>query len=302
MPPLKSNVHLGLTVIVGNPKATQNIYWKHFGKQTLKRRRKTLTQVTETKKDWPMYRHEKSTDNWLKKRNPLLNEQKPQNYKLLLKIQRYLGGNKVNFMQTRKQNNWSPEKWLQHFQTVFRTSEPRDDLPVSNTDGADAIFDEYSQKSVGNERAFLAILKERLCDDFNQEWTTAINSSEGLCLYASFKSNLITENYLHFVRIKCFRDVLIKWRMGVLRISCPQITFAMPTKMPTKYDVVFVKLKLKVKCILFASVRYTRNFVRNTSTGTCNLNNWTFFYKFFLWCSVTRKPQVKTLYFCISCL
>ena len=66
--------------------------------------------------------------------------------------------------------------------------------------------------------AFLAILKERLCDDFyeewttavdfNEEWTTAVNSSERFCLYASFKSNLLTENYLDFVRIKCFRDAV----------------------------------------------------------------------------------------------
>ena len=44
-----------------------------------------------------------------------------------------------------------------------------------------------------------------------------------------------------------------------------QIAFAMPTKVPPKYCVVFVKMKLKFN--LFASVRYTMNFVRNTSTG-----------------------------------
>ena len=81
----------------------------------------------------------------------------------------------------------------------------------------------WLQKSVGNERAFWAILKERLCDDFNQEWTTALNSSEKYlnssekyCPFASFISNLLTENYLDFIRIKCFRDVLIKLRMCFL--------------------------------------------------------------------------------------
>ena len=34
----------------------------------------------------------------------------------------------------------------------------------------------WLQKSVGNERAFLAILKERLCDDFNEEWTTVLTA------------------------------------------------------------------------------------------------------------------------------
>ena len=71
-----------------------------------------------------------------------------------------------------------------------------------------------------------------------------------------------------------------------------QIAFAMPTKMPPKYCAVFVKLKLKMKCILFASVRYTTNFVRDTSTSTCKLNS-----LLRSWCSVTRKAQVKTLHF-----
>ena len=84
----------------------------------------------------------------------------------------------------------------------------------------------WLQKSVGNERAFWAILKERLGDDFNQEWTTAINSSERFCLYASFKSNLLTENYLDFLRIKCFRDVLIKLRMGVLPLNANRFRYA----------------------------------------------------------------------------
>ena len=41
----------------------------------------------------------------------------------------------------------------------------------------------WLQKCVGNEKAFLAVLKERLYDDFNQEWTTTINSSERFCLH-----------------------------------------------------------------------------------------------------------------------
>ena len=58
----------------------------------------------------------------------------------------------------------------------------------------------WLQKSVGNEKAFLAILKKRLCDDFNQEWTTLLTAvRDFVYIYASFKSNLLTENYLDFV-------------------------------------------------------------------------------------------------------
>ena len=42
-----------------------------------------------------------------------------------------------------------------------------------------------------NQKAFLVLLKQRLCDDFKQEWTTALNSSERFSLYSSFKSNLL---------------------------------------------------------------------------------------------------------------
>ena len=34
------------------------------------------------------------------------------------------------------------------------------------------------QKSVGNAKAYLALLKQRLCDDFEHERTTALHSSE----------------------------------------------------------------------------------------------------------------------------
>ena len=84
----------------------------------------------------------------------------------------------------------------------------------------------WLQKSVGNERAFLALLKERLCGDFKQKWTTALNSSERFSLYASFKSNLLTENYFDFVKIKCFRDALIKLRMGALPLNANCFRYA----------------------------------------------------------------------------
>ena len=51
----------------------------------------------------------------------------------------------------------------------------------------------WLQKSVGNERAFLALLKERLCDDFEQEWTTALNSSERFSLYASHSNSTYSQ-------------------------------------------------------------------------------------------------------------
>ena len=45
-------------------------------------------------------------------------------------------------------------------------------------------------------------------------------------IYASFKSNLLTENYLDFVWIKCFKNVLIQLRMGVLPLNANRFRYA----------------------------------------------------------------------------
>ena len=46
--------------------------------------------------------------------------------------------------QSKVSDKISPEQWLQHFQTIFQTSEPCGDLPVSNIDCADAMLDELN--------------------------------------------------------------------------------------------------------------------------------------------------------------
>ena len=57
---------------------------------------------------------------------------------------------------------YDQNKWSQHFQTVFRTSEPRDDLLASNTDGADAMFDELNVPITDEEvRVAISGLKNR---------------------------------------------------------------------------------------------------------------------------------------------
>ena len=64
--------------------------------------------------------------------------------------------------QSKVSDKISPEQWSQHFQTVFRTSEPRDDLPTSDTDGADAMFDELNVPITDEEvRVAISSLKNR---------------------------------------------------------------------------------------------------------------------------------------------
>ena len=55
---------------------------------------------------------------------------------------------------------------------------------------------------------------------------SALNNSERFSLYSSFKSNLLTENYFDFVKIKCFRDAVIKLRLGVLPLNANLFRYA----------------------------------------------------------------------------
>ena len=154
----------------------------------------------------------------------------------------------------------------------------------------------WLQKSVGNERAFLAILKERLCDDFNEEWTTAINSSEIFCLYASFKSNLLTENYLDFVRIKCFRDVLIKLRMGVLPLNANRFRYTHENASKILCSFCETEIGDEVHFICFCPLynelrqRYIHRYLQTEHSFTLLMQ-----------CHEKSSSQIPCI-FCISCL
>ena len=83
----------------------------------------------------------------------------------------------------------------------------------------------WLQKSVGDEKLFLSLLKQRLRSDFDQEWTTAIHTRDRFSLYATFKSNLLAEKYFDHIRIKCFRDMLTKFRCGVLPLNANRFRY-----------------------------------------------------------------------------
>ena len=84
----------------------------------------------------------------------------------------------------------------------------------------------WLQKSVGNEMAFWQFSRNDSVMILTKSGLPLLTSVRDFCVYASFKSNLLTENYLDFVRIKCFRDVLIKLRMGVLPLNANRFRYA----------------------------------------------------------------------------
>ena len=69
--------------------------------------------------------------------------------------------------QSKVSDKVSPDQCSQHFQTVFRTSEPRDDLPASDTDGVPitdeevrvAIYSLKNKKACGHDNVTAEMLK-----------------------------------------------------------------------------------------------------------------------------------------------
>ena len=68
---------------------------------------------------------------------------------------------------------------------------------------------------VGNIKYFLGVFKRRLQDCYLQEWYSKNGSSERYEWYSSFKANFGLEDYLSFIDIRKFRNVLIRFRFGI---------------------------------------------------------------------------------------
>ena len=62
-------------------------------------------------------------------------------------------------------------------------------------------------------------MKQRLKDNFIQEWNSSISNRDIFANYRSFKLDFGCERYFDFFNIRCFRDCLVKPRLGVLPIN-----------------------------------------------------------------------------------
>jgi hypothetical protein len=83
------------------------------------------------------------------------------------------------------------------------------------------------QQGVGCEKTFVSLFKQRMFDMYLQEWNSSIVSKDIFQNYRLFKTVFESERYFDFVDKKCFRDCLVKLRLGVLPIgaSCFRKTF-----------------------------------------------------------------------------
>ena len=70
------------------------------------------------------------------------------------------------------------------------------------------------------------IFKERLCDNFKQNWHEKLISSEYLECYSSYKSMIVTEQFLNDRTLNRYtRNILLRFRFGVSDILCHRFKF-----------------------------------------------------------------------------
>ena len=81
-------------------------------------------------------------------------------------------------------------------------------------------------KNVGDINQFCTAFKERLIDNFKQNWHCKLNSHEHLECYRSFKSMIEKEQFLHDNTFNRYtRNILLRFRFGVSDILCHRFRF-----------------------------------------------------------------------------
>ena len=138
---------------------------KAFRKTNLEEKEKDTDTSNRNEKKLAYVQARKEYRQLIKEKNSSFKQAKAQKLQASIKDSKVFWGeirSTLGKRQSKVSDKISPEQWSQHFQTVFRTSEPRDDLPTSDTDGADAMFDELNVP-ITDEEVHVAIssLKNR---------------------------------------------------------------------------------------------------------------------------------------------
>ena len=70
----------------------------------------------------------------------------------------------------------------------------------------------FEYQEVGDQKQFLCLFKQRLKDNYVQEWTSSTNETSKLKFYCKYKSIFEMEEYLSVVDIRKYRIALSKFR------------------------------------------------------------------------------------------
>ena len=87
------------------------------------------------------------------------------------------------------------------------------------------FVDVWLQQNVGHLNRFVSIFKQRLLDQFQQDWSDSITSKERFQFYSIFKHSIHAEKYIDFIQLRCFREAYIQFRFGISPISVQRLRY-----------------------------------------------------------------------------
>ena len=78
---------------------------------------------------------------------------------------------------------------------------------------------------MGHLNRFVSVFKQRLLDQFQQDWSASITSKERFEFYSIFKQSIQTEKYIDVLQLRCFREAYIKFRFGISPILVHRLRY-----------------------------------------------------------------------------
>ncbi len=94
-------------------------------------------------------------------------------------------------------------------------------------------------QGVGNKQAFLAVVKQRLTDNFIQNWNSRLVDSSRSRFYRQF-SNFTFQPYLEILNIRKYRTAFTKLRVSSHRLAVESGRWHKPRKIPFENRICYV--------------------------------------------------------------
>ena len=143
----------------------------------------------------------------------------------------------------------------------------------------------WQAQGVGNSKAFLSVLKQRLSDNFQQNWHERLSNSTRATFYLNI-SSFNFQSYLNIVNIKKFRQALTKLRVSSHRLEIeagrwtkPQIT-PRENRLCKQCNLLEDEFHFLFECTLYSNIRqqhikpyFTRRISMHKAIELCKTEN-----------------------------
>ena len=83
----------------------------------------------------------------------------------------------------------------------------------------------WQQQGVGDFSSFLHLLKERLINRFQGEWSDIVLNNDRFEFYALFKRTWQAEKYVDYEQLRCFRLAYVQFRFGISPINTHRLRY-----------------------------------------------------------------------------